>query len=102
MKTIWARQTFTEGIAAAPAVVVREQVLTPEKAMSGTAQDEAERFARAVGRVCAELTELAGQAEAEYLARPVPEGGWACERCGAPNGSNVFCTECGSRRSAEK
>lgn len=63
MKTIWARQTFTEGIAAAPAVVVREQVLTPEKAMSGTAQDEAERFARAVGRVCAELTELAGQHE---------------------------------------
>ena len=48
------------------------------------------------------LTELAGQAEADYLARPVPEGGWACERCGAPNGSNVFCTECGSRRSAEK
>ena len=48
------------------------------------------------------LVRFAGETEAAYLTQSVPEGGWACERCGAPNGNNVFCTECGSRRSAEK
>lgn len=80
---------------------------TADSYLAATWSDDAWTFTNLysgadAGTLFSLLTELAGQAEAEYLARPVPEGGWVCERCGAPNGSNVFCTECGSRHSAEK
>ena len=47
------------------------------------------------------LTEFAAQTELQVFSRPVPDGGWKCPECGMPNGSSVFCAECGARRSAE-
>ena len=47
------------------------------------------------------LTEFAAQTELQVFSRPVPDGGWKCPECGMPNGSSVFCAECGARRPAE-
>ena len=47
------------------------------------------------------LVAFAGETEAGIFSRPVPDGGWICPECGMPNGSSVFCAECGARRPAE-
>ena len=47
------------------------------------------------------LAAFAGETEAGIFSRPVPDGGWKCPECGMPNGSSVFCAECGARRPAE-
>ena len=47
------------------------------------------------------LAAFAEETEAGIFSRPVPDGGWKCPECGMPNGSSVFCAECGARRSAE-
>ena len=47
------------------------------------------------------LVAFAGETEAGIFSRPVPDGGWICPACGMPNGSSVFCAECGARRPAE-
>ena len=47
------------------------------------------------------LAAFAKETEAGIFSRPVPDGGWKCPECGMPNGSSVFCAECGARRSAE-
>ena len=47
------------------------------------------------------LTEFAAQTELQVFSSPAPENGWKCPSCGMPNGSSVFCAECGARRSAE-
>ena len=47
------------------------------------------------------LVAFAGETEAGIFSRPVPDGGWKCPACGMPNGSSVFCAECGARRPAE-
>ena len=51
--------------------------------------------------VYALLAEFAEETEAWVFSRPVPENGWRCPSCGMPNGSNVFCAECGTGRPAE-
>ena len=48
------------------------------------------------------LVAFAGETEAGIFSRPVPDGGWKCPECGMPNGSSVFCAECGARRSAKE
>ena len=48
------------------------------------------------------MVELAEEAEEWFRSRPVPEGGWRCDKCGMPNGDNAFCAECGNKRSAGK
>lgn len=48
------------------------------------------------------LAAFAGETEAGIFPRPVPDGGWNCPECGMPNGSSVFCAECGTRRSAKE
>lgn len=63
MKTIWAERTFTEGVAAAPALVIREQQLEPERMPRGNEAEEIGRFERAVKYVCRELEVLAQQHE---------------------------------------
>ena len=47
------------------------------------------------------LAAFAEETEAGIFSRLVPDGGWKCPECGMPNGSSVFCAECGARRSAE-
>ncbi len=47
------------------------------------------------------LVAFAEETEAWVFSRPVPENGWRCPSCGMPNGSNVFCAECGTGRPAE-
>ena len=47
------------------------------------------------------LAAFAEETETGIFSRPVPDGGWKCPECGMPNGSSVFCAECGARRSAE-
>ena len=47
------------------------------------------------------LVAFAGETEAGIFSRPAPDGGWKCPACGMPNGSSVFCAECGARRPAE-
>ena len=47
------------------------------------------------------LVAFAEETEAGIFSRPVPDGGWKCPACGMPNGSSVFCAECGARRPAE-
>ena len=47
------------------------------------------------------LVAFAEETEAGIFSRPVPDGGWKCPECGMPNGSSVFCAECGARRPAE-
>ena len=47
------------------------------------------------------LTEFAAQTELQVFSSPAPENGWKCPSCGMPNGSSVFCAECGAKRSAE-
>ena len=47
------------------------------------------------------LAAFAEETEAGIFSRPVPDGGWKCPECGMPNGSSVFCAECGARRPAE-
>ena len=47
------------------------------------------------------LTEFAAQTELQVFSSPAPENGWKCPSCGMPNGSSVFCAECGARRPAE-
>ena len=47
------------------------------------------------------LVAFAGETEAGIFSRPAPDGGWKCPECGMPNGSSVFCAECGARRPAE-
>ena len=48
------------------------------------------------------LAAFAEETEAGIFSRPVPDGGWNCPECGMPNGSSVFCAECGARRSAKE
>ena len=57
--------------------------------------------AQAAQAVYALLAEFAEETEAWVFSRPVPENGWRCPSCGMPNGSNVFCAECGTGRPAE-
>ena len=45
---------------------------------------------------------IAEETEAGIFSRPAPDGGWKCPECGMPNGSSVFCAECGVRRPAEE
>ena len=47
------------------------------------------------------LAAFAEETEAGIFSRPAPDGGWKCPECGMPNGSSVFCAECGARRPAE-
>ena len=47
------------------------------------------------------LVAFAEETEAGIFSRPAPDGGWKCPECGMPNGSSVFCAECGARRPAE-
>ena len=47
------------------------------------------------------LAAFAEETEIGIFSRPAPDGGWKCPECGMPNGSSVFCAECGARRSAE-
>lgn len=47
------------------------------------------------------LVAFAEETEAGIFSRPAPDGGWKCPECGMPNGSNVFCAECGTDRPAE-
>ena len=47
------------------------------------------------------LVAFTEETEAGIFSRPVPDGGWKCPECGMPNGSSVFCAECGARRPAE-
>ena len=48
------------------------------------------------------LVAFAEETEAGIFSRPAPDGGWKCPECGMPNGSSVFCAECGARRPAEE
>lgn len=48
------------------------------------------------------LAAFAEETEAGIFSRPAPDGGWKCPECGMPNGSSVFCAECGARRPAEE
>ena len=48
------------------------------------------------------LAAFAEETEAGIFSRSAPEGGWKCPECGMPNGSSVFCAECGVRRPAEE
>ena len=48
------------------------------------------------------LAAFAEETEAGIFSRPAPDGGWNCPECGMPNGSSVFCAECGVRRPAEE
>ena len=43
------------------------------------------------------LVEFAEETEAGIFSRPVPDDGWKCPECGMPNGSSVFCAECGTK-----
>ena len=45
---------------------------------------------------------VAEETETGIFSRPAPDGGWKCPECGMPNGSSVFCAECGIRRPAEE
>ena len=47
------------------------------------------------------LAAFAEETETGIFSRPAPDGGWNCPECGMPNGSSVFCAECGTRRPAE-
>ena len=47
------------------------------------------------------LAAFAGETETRICSRPAPDGGWNCPACGMPNGSSVFCAECGTGRPAE-
>ena len=47
------------------------------------------------------LEAFAEETEIGIFSRPAPDGGWKCPECGMPNGSSVFCAECGARRPAE-
>ena len=47
------------------------------------------------------LVAFAEETETGIFSRPAPDGGWKCPECGMPNGSSVFCAECGARRPAE-
>ena len=47
------------------------------------------------------LAAFAEETETRICSRPAPDGGWNCPACGMPNGSNVFCAECGTGRPAE-
>ena len=47
------------------------------------------------------LAAFAEETEIGIFSRPAPDGGWKCPECGMPNGSSVFCAECGARRPAE-
>ena len=48
------------------------------------------------------LAEFAKETEAWVFSRPAPENGWKCPSCGMPNGSSVFCVECGTKHPAKK
>ena len=48
------------------------------------------------------LAAFAEETEIGIFSRPAPDGGWKCPECGMPNGSSVFCAECGARRPAEE
>ena len=48
------------------------------------------------------LVAFTEETEAGIFSRPAPDGGWKCLECGMPNGSSVFCAECGVRRPAEE
>ena len=48
------------------------------------------------------LVAFAEETETGIFSRPAPDGGWKCPECGMPNGSSVFCAECGIRRPAEE
>ena len=48
------------------------------------------------------LAAFAEETETGIFSRPAPDGGWKCPECGTPNGSSVFCAECGIRRPAEE
>ena len=48
------------------------------------------------------LVAFTEETEAGIFSRPAPDGGWKCPECGMPNGSSVFCAECGVRRPAEE
>ena len=54
--------------------------------------------ARAIYDLLVEFTE---ETEACFFSEPAPEDGWKCPSCGMPNGSSVFCVECGTRRPAK-
>ena len=47
------------------------------------------------------LVKFAEETEAWVFSSPAPENGWRCPSCGMPNGSSIFCVECGTRRSAK-
>ena len=47
------------------------------------------------------LAAFAEETETGIFSRPAPDDGWKCPEYGMPNGSSVFCAECGARRSAE-
>ena len=74
--------------------------------ISATWQDGSEGF---TNNYCGEsaqsiftlLVAFAEETEAGIFSRPAPDGGWKCPECGMPNGSSVFCAECGARRPAE-
>ena len=74
--------------------------------ISATWQDGSEVF---TNNYCGEsaqsiftlLVAFAEETEAGIFSRPAPDGGWKCPECGMPNGSSVFCAECGARRPAE-
>ena len=75
--------------------------------ISATWQDGSEGF---TNNYCGEsaqsiftlLVAFAEETEAGIFSRPAPDGGWKCPECGMPNGSSVFCAECGIRRPAEE
>ena len=47
------------------------------------------------------LAAFAEETETGIFSRPAPDDGWKCPEYGMPNGSSVFCAECGVRRPAE-
>ena len=49
-----------------------------------------------------QLVEFAEETEARVFSGAAPENGWKCPKCGMPNGSNVFCVECGTKHFAKK
>lgn len=78
----------------------------PDSCIAATWQDGGEVF---TNNYCGDgaqsifnlLAAFAKETETGIFSRPAPDGGWKCPECGIPNGSSVFCAECGTRRPAE-
>ena len=78
----------------------------PDSCIAATWQDGGEVFTNNYCGAGAQsifnlLAAFAEETEAGIFSRPAPDDGWKCPEYGMPNGSSVFCAECGVRRPAE-